>query len=121
MPQVVFFRENDGSVPMLEWIVLLPEGARDRCKARIERLRTFGHLLRRPKADFLRDGIHELRVKHEGVNYRLLYFFFGRDAVVLTQGFVKRQARVPASELERALRRRVVFTSDPERHMHAEA
>jgi hypothetical protein len=36
------------------------------CYLRLERLREMGHELRRPEADFLRDGIYELRVSLGG-------------------------------------------------------
>jgi hypothetical protein len=44
---------------------------------RIERLRDLGHELRRPEADYLRDGIYELRVGLGSVNHRMLYSFTG--------------------------------------------
>ena len=47
------------------------------CRARIELLADLGHELRRPAADYLRDGIYELRAKQGHVQYRLLYFFHG--------------------------------------------
>ena len=75
MPQVVFFREKDGSVPMLDWLVSLPEVAQDRCMQRLAVLRARGHELRRPIADYLQHGIYELRAKRGTVNYRMLYFF----------------------------------------------
>ena len=68
---VVFFREDDGSVPLLEWIDCLPPKARAKCRVRISRLRAAGHELRRPEADYLRDGVYELRVGLQGVNYRM--------------------------------------------------
>ncbi|MGO9257708.1 MAG: type II toxin-antitoxin system RelE/ParE family toxin [Bryobacteraceae bacterium] len=37
-----------------------------------------GRELRRPEADFLRDGIYELRVSLRGVHFRILYFSTGR-------------------------------------------
>jgi hypothetical protein len=38
--------------------------------------------LRRPEADYLQDGIYELRVGFQHVNYRMLYFFYKNIAVV---------------------------------------
>jgi phage-related protein len=74
--QVVFFRESDGTVPILDWFDALPTKALDKCRVKIERLQALGHELRRPEADFLRDGIYELRVRLGTVNYRMLYFFY---------------------------------------------
>jgi hypothetical protein len=34
-----------------------------------------GHELRRPEADFLRDGVYELRISLNHIQYRLLYCF----------------------------------------------
>jgi len=87
--------------------------------AAIGRLAQFGHELRRPLADFLRDGIHELRMRKGRVNYRILYFFHGRDLVVLAHAITKEDT-VPEADIERAIRRRKAFASDPERHSYFE-
>jgi hypothetical protein len=67
--KVVLFREDDGGVPILDWLDGLPPKGRVKCRARIERLREMGHELRRPEADYLRDGIYELRTSLQGVQY----------------------------------------------------
>lgn len=71
---VVFFANPEGPCPVLKWLDSLPPKARDKCIVRIERLMELGHELRRPEADTLRDGIHELRAAHRRVQYRILYF-----------------------------------------------
>jgi transcriptional regulator with XRE-family HTH domain len=76
--EVIYFREKDGSTPIVDWFDDLPAGAVFKCLARLARLEELGHELRRPEADYLEDGIYELRAKHLGVNYRILYFFHGR-------------------------------------------
>ena len=38
--------------------------------------------LRKSEADTLRDGIYELRIRHLNINYRILYFFNERVAVL---------------------------------------
>lgn len=72
---VILFRENNGDIPFLKWAAKLNRKARVKCYAFLERLRENGHELRRPEADFLRDSIYELRIGHQGINYRILYFF----------------------------------------------
>ena len=64
MPEtrVIFFMEGDGAVPIIDWLDELPPKAQDKCLAKLKRLEDLGHELRRPEADFLRDGIYELRV-----------------------------------------------------------
>ncbi|MBM4329216.1 MAG: hypothetical protein FJ118_18875 [Deltaproteobacteria bacterium] len=65
--QVVFYMEDDGSVPMCEWLDKQSDVGRDRCIDRLKRLRNQGHDLRRPIAAPLRDGIYELRAREKKV------------------------------------------------------
>ena len=74
-----------------------------------------GHELRRPEADFLRDGIYELRSRSGTVNYRILYFFHGREVAVLTNAITK-EDEIPAVEINRALNRRRLFIANPAAH-----
>lgn len=63
---------------MLDWLQTLRhknERAWLNCRARLLLLAQFGHELRRPAADYLRDGIYELRAKQGRVQCRILYFF----------------------------------------------
>jgi phage-related protein len=107
-------------VPILDWLGELPQKALDKCRVKIERLRELGHELRRPEADYLRDGIYELRVRLQRVNYRMLYFFHRDAAVVLSHGLVK-ERQVPPKEIDLAAEHRRKFEKDPERHTHEEA
>jgi phage-related protein len=117
--RVVFFRDDEGAVPLLEWLDSLPKRPRAKCIARIQRLRDLGHELRRPEADLLRDGIYELRVGFGGVNYRMLYFFHGRTAAVISHGCTKERI-VPVREIDLAIQRKGKFEKAPERHTYEE-
>ena len=117
---VVFYQEDAETVPVLDWLDRLPAKAQDKCRVRIERLRDLGHELRRPEADYLRDGIYELRVGLRGINYRMLYFFHGKVAAVLAHGLVK-EREVPPREIEEAIRRKRKFELDPGRHTYKES
>src|ERR1019366_5291767 len=109
------FREKNGGVPFLEWYEALPRKAQDKCQVRLERLKQLGNNLRRPEGDYLRDAIYELSLKHQRVNYRILYFFEGRSAVLVSHGLQKEKA-IPPKEIELAIDRRKCFLSDPEGH-----
>ena len=111
--QVVFYQEKPGDVPVLAWL----EGLRARdpkayakCVARMMRLEELGCELRRPESDVLRDGIHELRARKGHVNYRILYFFHGREATVLAHALTK-EKEVPETDIDRAVRRKQAFLS----------
>ena len=119
MPQtrVFFYQEKDGTVPVHAWLCEL--AANDRkaaaaCIAKLKMLQTFGHELRRPSADFLREGIYELRVRRGRVNYRVLYFFHGQNVAVLAAGLTK-EKKVPPAEIQRAIDRKRRYEQDPEK------
>ncbi|MGH9891938.1 MAG: type II toxin-antitoxin system RelE/ParE family toxin [bacterium] len=115
---VVLFAEVGGAVPLLEWLDGQLPKAQDKCIVRMERLAELGHELRRPEADYLRDGIYELRVILQRVHYRMLYFFVEGRAV-LSHGLTK-EGKVPDVEIDRAIERKVRFERDPEKHTHRE-
>jgi phage-related protein len=117
--KVILYCEEDGSCPVLDWLQELPEKAQDKCFLRLERLRELGHELLRPEADFLRDGIYELRASLRGVNYRILYFFHGSIAAVVSHGIVKERA-VPPKEIDRAIERKKLFELNPAKHQKGE-
>lgn len=119
MTTIVFFCEEDQSTPFLDWFDQLTVKAKVQCRARLQLLADQGHLLRRPAADYLRDDIYELRAKAAGINYRMLYFFHGRAAIVISHGITKQQAIVPPIEIERARQRKRAFEKHPDRHTHA--
>ncbi len=116
---VLFYCDDDGTVPLIEWLDKLESKALDKCRVAIDLLRQRGHELRRPQADYLRDGIYELRVGLRGINYRLLYFFHGRQAVVVSHAIVKKRV-VPPKEIDRATGHKQAFEEAPQRHTYFE-
>lgn len=112
---IVFYREEDESVPILDWLDEVPEKAQVKCLARLKRLEELGHGLRRPEADLLRDGIYELRIGLQGLHYRILYFFHGKDVAVVSHGLTK-ERRVPPREIDLAVERKKKLEANPERH-----
>src|SRR4051794_21237133 len=116
--RVIFFREEHGGVPIIEPLDELPDKAQDKCLAELKRFEDLGHKLRRPEADLLRDGIDELRIGLQGLHDRILYFFHGREAVVVSQGLLKERV-VPPREIDQAVAHKKRFETDPKRHTFA--
>jgi len=103
--RVVLYREEDGSCPFIEWFDTLPAKVQDKCYLRLERLREMGH---------------ELRVSLGGVHYRILYFFHGAIAAVVSHGLVKERV-VPPKEIDHAIERKKRFEANPAKHTYEEA
>jgi phage-related protein len=49
------------------------------------------------------------------VHYRILYFFHGSEAVVISHGLAK-EGKVPGAEIERAIERMARFRANPPKH-----
>jgi len=113
--EVYFYQDERGRVSVVEWLTELRQSDRRayaKCVARIRRLAAAGHELRRPEADFLRDGVYELRARQGHVNYRILYFFHGRNVASLVYALTK-EGEIPEADIDRALRRKETFEQDP--------
>lgn len=120
--RVVFYCEADGKAPVVEWLKELLKAdpkAWAQCRIRVEQLEAMGHELRRPAADFLRDGIYELRARRGHVQYRILYFFHGRNVAILAHAITKEET-IPPAEIERALKRKQLFERQPKEHTYEE-
>lgn len=110
MPQatIQLFRDKKGDVPVDDWLSALKAKTPmvyAKCAHAILELERLGREARRPLADFLRDGIYELRVRDKNVNYRMLYFFNGANVIVLSHGLTK-EAKTPDLDIDKAVERK---------------
>ncbi len=112
--ELIFYKEGE-TVLFDEWLKALPVKVQAKCLTLVSMLRSQGHELRRPIADILRDGIYELRLSYQGVNYRILYFFSGKNIVVISHGLSKK-VDVPAIEIDRAIERKNEYEANPKVH-----
>lgn len=117
---VIYYREADGIVPVREWLNAIwrrDHRAAEKCLAQIGLLKLFGHELRRPIADYLRDGVYELRVRTGRAQHRILYGFKGRNRAVLVHGLTK-EKRVPPKDIDLAATRIRRFGTNPTLHSY---
>ena len=115
--QVHFYQEDD-DVPVYQWLQDLRRKDRRAlacCLAKIRLLAAEAHELRRPHADYRRDGIYELRARRGRVNYRILYFFHGPNVALLTHALTK-EAMVPKADIDRAIQRKKRYETDAAKH-----
>ncbi len=116
--EIRVFRDPDETVPVKEWLDNLETTkpkAYKKCLARILELEEHGNAMRRPHADTLRDGIHELRATLSNIQYRVLYFFFDKHAVALSHGITKK-SKVPPAEIEAAIEHMNLVKQSPEKY-----
>ncbi len=100
-----FYVDASGNSPGKTWLESLPFKAKRKGDAALRILADKAYELRRPYVDYLREGIYEIRWEHKHVNYRMLYFFHGRNLIILSHGFSKK-VRIPEKEIILALKRK---------------
>lgn len=119
--KVVFYQDASGECPVLNWLKALKQrnaAAYAHCVAKIKLLEDFGHELRRPAADYLRDGISELRIRHGNIQFRILYFFSGQNVTILAHSLIKKSSAVDKQDIERAIVRKENYLKSPILHMY---
>ncbi len=120
--RIVFFKDMQGGLPVLDWLRTIR--FRDpvlftRIGFLLRELAAKGYEMRRPYSEYLGQGLYELRFRSGRIQIRILYFFHGREVVVLSS-VLRKEARIPPIELGRAARRKFEFESNPGAHSHEE-
>lgn len=88
-----FFKKQDGSCPVEEFLDSLDNKMRAKILLAIALLETNGPQLREPYSKPLGDGIFEIRAKQRNNITRTLYFFYDGKQIILTNGFVKKRKK----------------------------
>ena len=109
--ELIFFQSGAGRSPALEFLRSLPKPARAEGGWLLEQLEKYGISLDRPIVGYLEDGISELRWQIDRNEYRLLFFFHGRQIIVVTHGFSKKTQKVPQGQIEKARKLRAEWLS----------
>jgi len=113
--QLLIYQKTEGRVPLASWLSRQSRQVQNKTVAIITLLKERGHGLRRPHADYLANGIWELRVIVGRVHHRILYCYVGKRVVLLTHAITKTN-KVPAKEIQKAARFRDEFKKDPKAH-----
>lgn len=109
-----YYEKEDGTRPAEAFILAQDVKMRAKIFMMLEFLESKGPALREPYSKSLDDGIFEIRAKQGSDITRVLYFFIRGQKIILTNGFVKKTAKTPKGEIERAKRYRSDYWSKEE-------
>ena len=102
LKHVYFFIDENGRSPVEEMMEDLTEKENMKIRAYFKILKEFGHMLRRPIAGYLGEGIYELRPGP----FRVFYFFFIKDSVVLLHMLRKKTDQIPLNDFNLCVKRK---------------
>ena len=102
--KVVFFKTDTGNEPVRDWLKAL---TKEDCKIIGADILTVQYAwpVGKPLVDNLGDGIWEVRSRLNNRIARTLFAMVDQE-IVLLHGFIKKQQKTPADELELAKKRR---------------
>lgn len=86
-------------MPAAEFIEMLDAKMRAKTLRTLQLLEYNGNELREPYSKALEDGIFELRTKSGSDISRVLYFFYIGRKIIVTNGFIKKTQKTPASQI----------------------
>jgi len=107
--EVLFFEEDNGKVPVEEFLDDLDKKMRAKLVGLIEILQESGNDLREPYSKYLGGNIFELRCKVGSDISRVLYFFYHGGRIIMTNGFIKKSMKTPRQEIDRAKKYRKIY------------
>lgn len=99
---IEFYKKENGEEPLKKFLDSLPKKLREKTLLSISYLHDYGYQLNGLYSKKITDELWELRTKQSSDITRIMYFFFDRDKVILTHGFVKKTNKTPIKEIERA-------------------
>ena len=107
--EVIFYEKENGDCPVEEFLNSLDVKMRAKLVGLLELLEEKGNQLREPYSKLIDDGIFEIRCKVGNNITRLLYFFYYKGKIILTNGFVKKTQKTPLEEIKVAKTRRTDY------------
>ena len=110
--KVVFFQTEAGNEPVREWLKALPKPDRMTLGADILTVQ-YARPVGKPLVDNLGDGIWEVRSRIGNRMARTLFAVVDEE-IVLLHGFIKKQQKTPADELDLAKKRKKQYLQNYE-------
>lgn len=107
--QLVFYVDENGDSPVEDFLRGLDTKTRARFRWSLEQLRVRNVQASEPLVKHLEGKIWELRRAGAGNIYRVLYFFFTGQQIVLLHAFQKKTEKTPRGEIEAAHKRMESF------------
>lgn len=111
--EIVYFKTERGDEPVRGFVDGLDLSSKRKYWRKINYLKEFGKSLCAPHAKYLGNDIYELRFRGSDGHNRILYFFFSRHYVVLTNALKKKTGKTPKQEIDLAISRMNIFLASP--------
>ncbi len=104
--QVVFYMDDEGNEPVKDFILAQSDKAIAEIIHVLKLLRIFNVRLGMPYVRKInKSGLRELRIKHGSDLFRIFYFAMIGRKFILLHGILKKETRIPETEIDAAIKR----------------
>ena len=100
MWEIYFYEKEDGTVPIQDFLDMLPVKHHAKALRDIDVLEKYGTTLTEPHVKHVQGKLWELRIKSASNVSRIFYFLPAGKSIVLLHGFVKKTGKIPNREIE---------------------
>lgn len=98
-----FYDRSTAKAPVREYLDRLPVKERAKILKYIEFLHEHKGILDEPYTKHIRDKVRELRVDFGRNRHRIFFFIFVGKNIILLHAFLKKTAKTPEAEINKAL------------------
>lgn len=116
--RTVFYHKENGDIPVVQYLDSLPDKQAAKVIRSMHLLEEFGPSIGAPHVENIRENIRCLRVIQGSNIFRIFFFTFVDQQLVLLSGFTKKTPKTPLDEIRLALRYRDDFMNQKERDSH---
>jgi phage-related protein len=111
---VKFYKNSkSGKEPALEYIEKLDAKSKAKVLKYIDYLLQNNGYLDEPYSKHIRGKIRELRIDSSGSRHRIFYYTFINRTIILLSAFMKKTAKTPEREIEKALKHYIDSINNP--------
>lgn len=98
-----YVNSQTGRRPARDFILSLPNHVRGKVHKYLDYLRVNNGHIDEPYSRHIVGKIRELRVDFSNIRHRIFYFTFIGKQIILLHGFIKKTAKTPVNEINKAV------------------
>ncbi|MBU1164329.1 type II toxin-antitoxin system RelE/ParE family toxin [Patescibacteria group bacterium] len=102
--KIYFYIDNRGKSPVVEYLNKQPTKERAKLFKYINYLAEYNEYLREPYSRRIKGKIRELKISFGNNKYRVFYFIYVENKIVILHVFMKKTQKTPIKEILRALK-----------------
>jgi phage-related protein len=99
---VEFYTRENGKCPVKDFLDFLEKKMLAKALRELKLLKDNGRDLKELHVKYMKNELYVLRIKAGSGIFRIFYFFFSNEDIILTSGFIKKTKNPPKKEFDKS-------------------